>query len=346
MVRHALAAAAIAGPLGLLASASTAAAETPVCELDRPVTLAALDWDSSAFHNGVAGYILEHGYGCQVSLVPGSTIPLLNAMVRGTVDITMEMWISNVPEAWDQAVERDKVKEVGVNFPDATQNWYVPKYLVEGEAAPAPELKSVSDLPKYKGLFEEPDEPGKGRFYNCIFGWGCEAINTKKLHAYGLTDSYVNFRPGTGAALAGAIESHIQNKEPIVFYYWGPTWILGKFGDQIVALEEPAYNQETWTALLKAANPGDVEKATAYPSVEVSVAVNAEFSEFAPNIVEFLSNYETSNQIVSEALAYMRDNNATADEAAVHFLKGNPDIWTEWVPDEVAQTVKSALEGS
>jgi len=344
VLNHALAKIALAAPLGLATFAAPAMAQdTPVCEIDRPVVFAGLDWDSNSFHNGVASYIIEKGYGCETDSIPGSTIPLLNGMARGDIDVTMEMWIPNVRDAWEQAVERGQVKSVGINFPDATQAWFVPKYLVEGDDAPAAGLKSVSDLPKFKDVFEDPEEPGKGRFYNCILGWGCEVINTKKLHAYGLTDSYTNFRPGTGAALSAAIESSILREQPIVFYYWGPTWVLGKIGDQVVALEEPEYNEEIWTKLNEAANPEDVTEATAYPLVEVSLAVNNKFAETAPDLIEFLSNYETTNAMVSKALAYMQDNNATADEAAEHFLKENPDIWTQWVPAAVAETVKASL---
>ena len=140
-----------------------------------------------------------------------------------------------------------------------------------------------------------------------------------------------------------AVETAIEKRQPIVFYYWGPTWLLGKIGDEIVELEEPPYDEETWTALIEAPNPTDVKEATAYPLVAVYKAVNAGFAETAPGIVEFLSHYETTNDMVSKALAYMQDNNATAEEAAHHFLRENPDIWTKWVPAEVAETVTAAL---
>lgn len=345
MLKHAVAAIAFALPASLVAMPASAQ-EVPVCEVDRPVALAGLDWDSSAFNNGVVSYILKHGYGCDTAIVGGSTIPLLNEMARGKIDISMETWIPDIPEAWARLEERGKVEAVGVNFPDATQNWYVPKYTVDGDDAPAKGLKSVSDLPAYKDVFADPDKPGMGRFYNCILGWGCEVINTKKLYAYGLTDSYTNFRPGTGAALAATIEDHIRRKEPILFYFWGPSRLLGQIGDQIVALEEPAFNEATWTALTSETNPSDVKKATAYPVTEVSIAVNTAFAETAPDIIRFLDNYETDSALISDALAYMQANNATAEEAAVHFLKENPDIWTGWVPDEVATSVKTALGAS
>ncbi|WP_082733673.1 ABC transporter substrate-binding protein [Polycladidibacter hongkongensis] len=335
-----LATAAFALPL----VATTAQAAGPVCEIDRPVVFAGLDWDSNAFHTSLASYIMQKGYGCETDSIPGSTIPLLNGMARGDVDVTMEIWPDNVTEALAKGTANGDFIDLGINFPDAVQAWFVPKYLVEGDDAPAKGLKSVYDLPKFKEVFADPEEPEKGRFYNCIAGWGCEVINTKKLHAYGLTEDYVNFRPGTGAALSAAIESNIKRKKPVLFYYWGPTWVLGKVIDDLVILEEPAYDKATWDALSAEDDPTKVTKAVAYPLSRVHVYANSKFAEQAPNLVEFLKSYETSNATVSKALAYMQDTGGTTDDAAVEFLKTNRDVWTTWVPAEVAERVTAALE--
>jgi glycine betaine/proline transport system substrate-binding protein len=41
-------------------------------------------------------------------------------------------------------------------------------------------------------------------------------------------------------------------------------------------------------------------------------------------------------------LAYMQENDASAEDAAVHFLKTSED-WTKWVPADVAERVKASL---
>lgn len=341
-----LAAGLMAAPAMTMATSSAALAQDDCDGLGRPVVFAGLDWDSNSFNNGIAAFILENGYGCDTESIPGSTIPLLNGMIRGDIDITMEMWIPNVKDAWDAAEADGTVREVGTSYPDATQAWYVPKYLVEGDDAPAAGLTSVSELPDYAGVFEDPEEPGKGRFYNCILGWGCEVINTKKLRAYGLTESYTNFRPGTGGALASAIEAAILREEPILFYYWGPTWVLGKVGDQVTPLEEPAYDETAWTALDSMAVEdvtADTE-ATAYPTISVSIAVNSEFGDAAPTITEFLGKYALDAQTISTGLAYMQDESASADEAAEWWMQNNVETWTGWLPAEVAEKVKAALQ--
>lgn len=334
-----------AGLLAVPALMLTKPALAQDCDgFDRPIVFAGLDWDSNSFNNGIARFILENGYGCETDVIPGSTIPLLNGMIRGDIDVTMEVWIPNVRDAWDPAVADGTVDAIGIAYPDAIQKWWVPRYLVEGDDAPAPDLKSVSDLPQYAELFADPEEPGMGRFYNCILGWGCEVMNTKKLSAYGLLDTYTNFRPGTGGALAAAIESAILRENPIVFYYWGPTWVLGKVGEQVVALEEPAYDEDTWDSLaaMDAEEVTAETEATAYPTVEVTIGANAEFIESASTLLEFFGNYEMSGDVISRGLAFMQDNNASADEAAVNWMQNN-DAWKDWIPSDVVERVEAAL---
>ncbi len=339
----------LALPLALAAltatapAAAQASATAPACELRHRIVFAGLDWDSNAFHTAVAQRVLRDGYGCEVDLIPGSTIPLINGMARGDVHLIMEVWRSNTPPAWTAGVAAGKLIEVGLNFPDATQGWFVPRYLVEGPQAPAPGLKSVADLPRYKALFSDPEEPAKGRFLNCIAGWQCELFNSKKLQAYGLADHFTNFRPGTGAALDAAILSAVKRKRPVLFYYWGPTWLLGQIGAELVMLHEPPYDAAKWQALAAVKDPKDARDATAYPVVEVLIGANKAFLDQAPRLHAFLKNYRTSSQLVSEALAYMQETKGSADDAARQFLKAHPAVWQAWVPPEVARRVKAAL---
>ncbi|MBS9780995.1 MAG: ABC transporter substrate-binding protein [Gammaproteobacteria bacterium] len=325
--------------LGLLAlNANQALASDAKCEIDRPVMFADLNWDSAMFHNAVAKFIIEKGYGCKTDGMIGDNIPMINAVAKGDVDVIMEIWTNNVDEAWKKAESKGQVQLVGDNF-EGNEAWWIPKYLVEGDNAPAKGLKSVTDLPKYKDLFKDPEEPTKGRFLNCPAGWTCEMVNGKKLKAYGLEDSFVNFLSGTGAALDSAIISALKRKKPVVFYYWAPTSLIGKYSDQLVQLEEPEYNKEIFDKLKAEDNPS---QATAFPKSKVDIGANVEFLKAAPQLAKFLDNYVTSSVQVSQALSYKEDNEASMKEAAVNFLKNN-DAWAEWVPADVAKRVKDAL---
>lgn len=324
-------------------SSAQAQAEGATCEIDRPVMFAGLNYDSALFHNAVARFIIEKGYGCRTDALPGEVVPLLTGTGKGDVDVVMELWRDNIAEAWTKAEQAGNVSQVGVNFDDAVEGWYVPTYVIEGDAdrgiePTAPDLTSVDDLLKYIDLFEDAEEPGKGRFYNCPSGWVCEKVNSGKLSAYGLNDSFTNFRPGTGAALSAAIASAHKRGKPILYYYWGPTWVMGLYDS--TRLEEPAYDKAIFDKLKTEENP---TKATASPQSTVTIGVNNDFKKAAPTLIEFLTNYETSNALVSEMLAYMQENNEKPDGAATYFLKSKPDVWKDWVPEDVAARVESAL---
>lgn len=322
-------------------------AEGGACEAGRPVVFGGLDWDSNAFHTEVARFILKAAFDCGSEVIPGSTIPLNAGLVRGDIDVLMEVWSNSAPEVWVKGVASGRVRAVGVNFPDAVQGIYVPRYVIEGDRARgiapmAPGLKSVADLPGFATVFQDPEEPGKGRFYNCVLGWACEVTNTKKLEAYGLNATFTNFRPGTGAALDAAIVGAIKKGEPILAYYWSPTWLMGAY--DLVQLEEPEFDPAVWASLQSTDHP---DKAVAYPLDEVEIGVNTGFAKKAPGLIAFLSAYRTSAAVVSDALAYVAgDPSQTSADAARHFLKTRPDVWTPWLTQEQAAKVKAALNAA
>lgn len=293
-------------------------------------------WDSVQVHNRIAGFIIEHGYGYPVDYKFGDTIPILQGLQDGSVHITMELWPDNIREAWQKAVDSGRVLDLGRNYPEAPQGWYVPAYVVEGDpergiAPMAPDLRTVQDLERYWQLFEDPSEPGKGRFYNCPTGWVCSDINLQKLEAYGLTDRFTAFNPGSEAGLNTSIATAYEQGKPWVGYYWEPTWITGKY--ELIRLEEPAYSDECWES----------DKACAYPPSQVLVAANSRLEAMAPEVVEFLKRYDTTLEQTAAALAYMQDENAKPEEAAVWFLQTYRD-WEQWVPADVRDRVEAALE--
>jgi glycine betaine/proline transport system substrate-binding protein len=321
----------------LAAAAAASAAEVPVCEVDRPVSLAGLDWESNDFHVAVARFILREGYGCAVEAIPGSTLPLLMAMARGDVDITLELWEDNLRDLVEPLRKAGRIEVLGVNYPDSEQGWYVPRYLVEGPSAPAPGLASVSDLPKYKELFRDREEPDKGRFHNGVAGWGAERINTRKLIAYGLDRYFTNVRLSGTGEMEQTIAAAYRMRRPILYYSWSPSWVSGSFDG--VRLKEPPFDPGVWAELQTSESP---TRATAYPTMRVRTAVNADFGRAAPELRAFVAAYRTEPALVSNALTVMRQT-GSADDAARDFLKHRPDVWRPWLPEDVAARVATAL---
>jgi glycine betaine/proline transport system substrate-binding protein len=331
---------------GLMLAASASGANASYCVDGKTVTFAGIDWESGAFITEVMKTILAKGYDCQVDSIPGNSVTLEQATANNDVQIFAEEWLGR-SDVWNKAVEEKKVVAVGKTFVGASEGWFVPDYVVHGDPArnieaKAPDLKSVSQLtdPKIAEIFADPEEPSKGRFLNCPSGWTCEGVSTAKLEAYKLDEAYVNFRPGTGTALDAAITSAYLQGEPILFYYWSPTAIMGKF--KLIQLEEPAYNEACWKELSSA--NGKRDEGCAFPSVDVAYGVNSTFASEAPEIVEILEKATFPLEEVNASLAYMADNKVDATAAAAEFLKTKGDVWSKWVSEEARGKIEAGLK--
>ncbi len=294
------------------------------------------NWDSALINNRIAQFIIENGYGYKTDSMPGETIPLMQGLARGDLDVAMEIWIQNAQEAYDKGIADGSFIDLGTNFNDNVQGMFVPAYVIKGDPGRgiepmAPDLRSYAELPDYKDLFQDPEEPNMGRFYGGVPGWEADHILTEKFETYGLSKYYNVFRPGSGASLASSLVSAYERGQPWFGYYWGPTWVFGKL--DLIQIEEPPYNEELWN------NGYSCE----FPAVDVNIVVHKDLPVQFPEIVEFLNKFEMNSDVISETLAYMTDEGVEAEQAAIWFLKEKQDVWTAWVSKEIAEKIKHKL---
>lgn len=293
-------------------------------------------WDSLQVHNFIAGTIIEEGYDYDIEIVSGSTAAGVQGLRQGDVQVFMEMWPDNIPELYDEAIDSGDIKKVSINFDDNSQGLYVPTYVIEGDEdrniePMAPDLKRLEDLKDYPELFEDPEDPGRGRVINSPSGWEVDKDIDKKFELYGLDETFNNFLPGSDSAIVTSLVSAYEKGEAWVGYYWEPTTVSADY--DLTLLEEPEYDEEIFKDTA----------GTAFPAMETVVAVNHNLPDQAPDVTEFLSNYETTSQLTEDALVYMGDNDASAEEAAMWWLKEYEDVWTEWIPEDIAEKVKESL---
>ena len=158
-----------------------------------------------------------------MDFLTGDTVSLFPALVAGDSHVTMEIWLPNQQDVWDEAMVEGTVVSVGSSLDDNWQSMFViPRYTQEAN----PGLVSYTDIEAHKDLFVRPDSDGKAALINCIAGWKCEQINTAKHELYEMGDYVKLVSPGSAAGLFADLEGAYEKGDDWLGYIWGPTCLL------------------------------------------------------------------------------------------------------------------------
>jgi len=295
------------------------------------VSITEMNWASAQVVTSVASFIMEQGYGCDVSVVQSDTVPAVTSVAEnGEPDIVTELWLNSTGDAYDQLKEQGKVVEAGpVLDPGGVEGWWIPTYLAEEH----PEVTTI------EGILENPELVG-ARFYNCPEGWGCRVVSDNLSAALDLEGNGIEvFNAGSGQVLASSMADAVMEEEPWFGYYWGPTVPLGKYDMTKVDLGEVndeihARNQNQDTD-----NPGVSD----FPAAPIVTAVTTTFQEENPAVFELMQNMTFKTDNMSAVLAWKDENNASAQEAAVYYLTNFSDQWSAWLNDDARDNLAAVL---
>ncbi|HHG90690.1 MAG TPA: hypothetical protein ENJ90_09475, partial [Devosia sp.] len=104
--------------LGLVAAAPTAAqagSHGVPCGTDRLIDIAEMSWPSAAALAQIHAIILKEGFGCNVEIVAGDTVPTsASLLAKGTPAIAPELWTGTIQDAWDRGVASGAVSVAGL----------------------------------------------------------------------------------------------------------------------------------------------------------------------------------------------------------------------------------------
>lgn len=304
------------------------------------VSIASMNWQSAEVLAQVDKFVLSKGYGCEVEVVPGDTMPTMTSMTeKGQPDVAPEMWINSVREPIDAAVAEGRLHYAAKSLQDGgVEGWWIPEYVAQAN----PDIKTIDDALKRPDLFPAPEDKTKGAVYGCPSGWNCQLTTENAFRAWDAEKKgFTLVDPGSAAGLDGSISKAYERKQGWLGYYWAPTSILGKY--KMVKLDAGVpHDAKAWEAcngIADCANPQKNDWARA----EVVTIVTDKFKKNGGDAFNYLSKRSWSNATVGELMAWMTDNQATGEDGAAHFFKTYPQVWTQWVSADVAAKIKNAL---
>ena len=279
---------------------------------------AVADWTGGAVMCEIIHQIVEQELDYKVKRIVMPSGPNVQAGIRaGDIDYACENWPSyntnNVNYVKEYGGDGSVIKladsgVVGVS------SYYVPRYLVEGEGAKAPNLKTWENMNEYADLFKTIESGDKGRLIGCpVSAWACD--DTKRMEALGL--NYIVSELGSDAAHWAEVQAAYKRKEAFIAYAWEPHWIHATL--DLVKVELPAHSDDKWPAT------GWAEDVTFnYGSPKLP--------EDHPKVAELISNFRLTNEMQAPLILAVDVDGKEIDEVVETWMKENEATWKAWLP--------------
>ncbi|MFH1639568.1 MAG: glycine betaine ABC transporter substrate-binding protein [Chloroflexota bacterium] len=319
----------------LVSGCTSAKKEKPV------ITFYEGGWESQWLEIAIAQFIIEKGYDYPTESIMMSNEILFAAVEKGEVDVDIEEWPQNVPEWYNRMIDEGYYEEMGYILEGGPQFFCIPKWVAEQY-----NIKTVYDMKDHWELFKDPEDSSKGLFINSLISWGCTNINEIKLEAYGLSEYYNIITPGSSGAWVAAMAGPQKKNQPVFGYYYSPTPLMGMYDWYI--LEEPEHDPALWdkiNAALDDPSLRPVDDACNYPDQPLPLCVHTNLREKAPDVVDMFDNMTIGLDRCSQTLAWVEENEVKNWEVgAVYFLREFDSHWKTWVPNDVYQKIKKAVD--
>lgn len=325
-------------PVLMLAASSAAVAADDCGE----VTIAEFSWQSAEVLAQLDALILERGFGCSVSVVAGDTVPTITSMVeRGQPDIIPEAAVELLPQIAARGVEEGRIVSLGDSIPEgALEGWYIPQYLADTH----PDIRTVADALAHPELFPAPEDRSKGGILVGPQGWGGTVVSTQLFQAFDAEAAgFILVETGSAAGLDGAISRAYEQQRGFLTYYWSPTSLMARY--PLFRLDGGVpRDDEEWARCTTVSSCADPQPNYWVASPFLTLVTDAfqERAGAAP-VIDYLRARSWDTATVSELMVWMTDNQGTGAEGALHFLRTQPEIWTPWVPADVAERIAGTL---
>jgi glycine betaine/proline transport system substrate-binding protein len=276
----------------LLAGTATAQAADP--EACKNVRFADVGWTDIQATTAVAGVVLDAlGYSQEVQVL---SVPVTYQSLKNKdMDVFLGNWMPSMAADVQPFLDDGSVESIAQNLEGAGYGLVVPAYAAAGG------VTSLTDIGKFKDKFD-------GKIY------GIEPGNDGNRIVLEMIDDAANGLDGfelvesSEAGMLSQAEKALKNEEWIAFLGWTPHPIMGEM--DIAYLD----------------GMGD----SGFGAATVHTNVRTGFTSECPNVGTLVKNLKFSltmeNQIMDAIL-----KGEDANEAALAWLKANPDTVSPWL---------------
>ncbi|HXV25633.1 MAG TPA: ABC transporter substrate-binding protein [Alphaproteobacteria bacterium] len=308
--------AAAALTFGLVFAASTRA-EVP--ESPDPIVLGQLDWTGQEITMKVAGEILTR-MGYKVEYVTTTNVPLFQAVADGEIHAYLEQWLVTTRFQFNEMVGKGQLEDIGLLGLLGQEALFYPSYVEEK----CPGLPNWEALKGCEELFTTPETAPSGRIVDYPEEWTPDT--SKIVDALGL--DFVAVPAGGEGAIIAEVKSAVARNEPVLVYYWEPTWAVLEY--DLRAVQLPKWDEACETDPAWGVNPSKTfDCAPLVPDIKKFVWPG--MKDKWPAAYKLLKEFKFTNADQGPLMKLVDVEGMSAADAAKKWVNENEATWKPWV---------------
>jgi glycine betaine/proline transport system substrate-binding protein len=231
----------------------------------------------------------------------------------GEVDVILENW--GHPDFEQTYITEKKVAmDAGQTGNVGIIGWFVPKWMVDEH----PDITDYKNLNKYADMFKTSESGDLGEF----LGTDPSYVQYDEALVKNLGLNFKVRFSGSEAATVEAIKTAVDQKKPLLFYWWDPHWLNAKV--DLVRVNLPPYTD--------GCDADPVAIMCDYPEYNLNKVIRTEFNDKGGDAATFIKNFKWTNHDQNVVADYITNQNMTPAQAGEKWVTDNKSVWQAWLP--------------
>eukprot|EP01125_Pyxidicula_operculata_P014793 TRINITY_DN4971_c1_g1_i5.p1 TRINITY_DN4971_c1_g1~~TRINITY_DN4971_c1_g1_i5.p1 ORF type:complete len:695 (+),score=90.48 TRINITY_DN4971_c1_g1_i5:73-2157(+) len=266
---------------------------------EKKVILTQNPWDASSINANIAKILLEEVVGVPVEIRPIDEYTQWEKMSTGEVHATLEYWPSGHITDEQQYIYKDKTVVVAGPLGVIGQiGWYTQEFVLDQYPA-LTVSRSFAD-PNMSAIVNST-------FWSGDPSWAQFEPQIISQYNYSL---HVEFT-GNESSLIDKLDSYVNQTKPLLFYFWSPHGIHGKYRLGRISLPREAENTYY---------PPDILKKAAWSGLE----------QYSPSAHFLVDGFTLSTQDQISMLGEMM-NGASVYNVSCDWVRTKAVLWENWI---------------
>ena len=304
---------------GLVSAQTIGRISANLGEVDDAIIIPTHNWTSQIVMSNVVGQLFEK-MGYQVKYVTTESQSVYESVRTGSVHLELEVWQDSFAIAFNAAMDKGGILDVGNHAAIARHEWWYPAYVADL----CPGLPDYRALEACYDLFTTPETAPNGRYLDGPVSWNQDnsriealGLHFKAIHAESVSDLWAE------------LESAASEKTPIVLYNWSPNFTDAVYGGAFV--EFPEFSSACKTDASWGPNPDATNDCGNPPAGYLKKVAWDGLPRKWPAAYKALTRISFTSFMIGTMSKLVDIDGMEYEDAAAKWITDNEKVWSEWL---------------